>query len=134
MTINNNGKNLKGKLTLDLPKTLDISKIGDFKVKSKKRSLENIKTNINSGSRGLNKNEIEYRKKALENYDKKKEDGGFSNNSSEILNKINQSSKPLNKVVEEKLDTVIKEVEKKEVTKPEDKDSKIAPPPPPPLL
>lgn len=125
MTINNNGKNLKGKLTLDLPKTLDISKIGDFKVKSKKRSLENIKTNINSGSRGLNKNEIEYRKKALENYDKKKEGGGFSNNSSEILNKINQSSKPLNKVVEEKLDTVIKEVEKKEVTKPEDKDSKI---------
>ncbi len=76
MTKNNNGKNLKGKLTLDLPKTIDISKIGDFKVKIKKKLPEKAPNQVknvepDSINRGLSKGEIEYRKKALENYEKK---------------------------------------------------------------
>jgi len=39
MDKNNSGKNLKGKLTLGLPKTVDISKINDFTIKSKKKSI-----------------------------------------------------------------------------------------------
>tara|TARA_Y100000389_G_scaffold83564_1_gene80153 strand:- start:6116 stop:8602 length:2487 start_codon:yes stop_codon:yes gene_type:complete len=98
MTKNNNGKNLKGKLTLDLPKTIDISKIGDFKVKIKKKLPEKAPNQVknvepDSINRGLSKGEIEYRKKALENYEKKTTDTIFSQNSSDILNKISQSSR-----------------------------------------
>ena len=97
MDKNNSGKNLKGKLTLGLPKTVDISKINDFTIKSKKRASKSKisdkgqDSSASLGNKNLSQDEIEYRKKALENYGKKQKSDNFPKSNKDILNKITQN-------------------------------------------
>jgi len=118
MTNDNKNKSLKGKLTLDLnTANIDLSKI-----KVRKRSNNTNKSSDDPSSRNLSKNEIEYRKKALENFGKKDSAVNFSSKSSDILNQINKDKKEKDIIKEVKTDDVKKEaVAKKDNIKTKEK-------------